>query len=100
MKVNKEKIIEILKRLSGDDIADDVVEAIEFLNDNMDEEISRLTDENAKLKKDLEDTNRYWRDKYVSRFLEKDSDVYTDEEDVDEEEIKEIRIEDVLKEEE
>lgn len=98
MKVNKEKIIEILKRLSGDNIADDVVEAIEFLNDNMNEEISRLTDENAKLKKDLEDTNRYWRDKYVSRFLEKDIDKDIDVED-EEEEVKEIKIEDVLKEE-
>lgn len=98
MKVNKEKIIEILKRLSGDNIANDVVEAIEFLNDNMNEEISRLTDENAKLKKDLEDTNRYWRDKYVSRFLEKDIDKDIDVED-EEEEVKEIKIEDVLKEE-
>lgn len=98
MKVSKEKIIEILKRLSGDDIADDVVEAIEFLNDNMNEEISRLTDENAKLKKDLEDTKRYWRDKYVSRFLEKDIDKDIDVED-EEEEVKEIKIEDVLKEE-
>lgn len=67
-KLSKDELIEKVKKYVGDRTDDETIEIIEDISDSMD---SSDADE---WKQKYEDNDKMWRDKYISRFVEKKED--------------------------
>lgn len=67
-KLSKEELIEKIKKYVGDRTDDETIEIIEDISDSID---SSDADE---WKQKYEENDKMWRDKYISRFLEKNED--------------------------
>lgn len=64
-KLTKNELIEKVKKYVGDRTDDETIEIIEDISDSID---SSDADE---WKQKFEENDKMWRDKYISRFLEK-----------------------------
>lgn len=93
-KLSKDELIEKVKKYVGDRTDDETIEIIEDISDSID---SSDADE---WKKKYEENDKLWRDKYISRFFEKNAEEneYPTDEDDDEKEYK--TFEDLFEEEE
>lgn len=94
-KLSKDELIEKVKKYVGDRKDDETIEIIEDISDSID---SSDADE---WKKKYEENDKMWRDKYISRFFEKNDEEIenpTNEDDDDEKEYK--TFEDLFEEEE
>lgn len=94
-KLSKDELIEKVKKYVGDRTDDETIEIIEDISDSID---SSDADE---WKQKFEENDKMWRDKYISRFFEKNVDGIeerTDEKDDEEKEYK--TFEDLFEEEE
>lgn len=67
-KLSKDELIEKVKKYVGDRTDDETIEIIEDISDSID---SSVADE---WKQKYEENDKMWRDKYISRFLEKKED--------------------------
>lgn len=67
-KLSKDELIEKVKKYVGDRTDDETIEIIEDISDSFD---SSDADE---WKQKFEENDKMWRDKYISRFLEKKED--------------------------
>lgn len=67
-KLSKDELIEKVRKYVGDRTDDDSIEIIEDISDSID---SSDADE---WKKKYEENDKMWRDKYISRFVEKKED--------------------------
>lgn len=93
-KLTKDELIEKVRKYVGDRTDDETIEIIEDISDSID---SSDADE---WKHKFEENDKMWRDKYISRFLEKKEDEL-DTPTEDEEEEKEYNsFEDLFEEEE
>lgn len=93
-KLSKDELIEKVKKYVGDRTDDETIEIIEDISDSID---SSDADE---WKQKFEENDKMWRDKYISRFVEKKEDEL-DPPTEDEEEEKEYNsFEDLFEEEE
>ena len=66
--LSKDELIEKVKKYVGDRTDDETIEIIEDISDSID---SSDADE---WKQKYEENDKMWRDKYISRFLEKKED--------------------------
>lgn len=64
-KLSKDELIEKVKKYVGDRTDDETIEIIEDISDSID---SSDADE---WKKKYEENDKMWRDKYISRFVDK-----------------------------
>lgn len=64
-KLSKDELIEKVKKYVGDRTDDETIEIIEDISDSID------SSDNDEWKKKYEENDKMWRDKYVSRFFEK-----------------------------
>ena len=67
-KLSKDELIEKVRKYVGDRTDDDSIEIIEDISDSID---SSDADE---WKQKYEENDKMWRDKYISRFVEKKED--------------------------
>ena len=67
-KLSKDELIEKVRKYVGDRTDDETIEIIEDISDSID---SSDADE---WKQKYEENDKMWRDKYISRFLEKKED--------------------------
>ena len=67
-KLSKDELIEKVKKYVGDRTDDETIEIIEDISDSID---SSDADE---WRQKFEKNDKMWRDKYISRFLEKNED--------------------------
>lgn len=67
-KLSKDELIEKVKKYVGDRTDDETIEIIEDISDSID---SSDADE---WRQKFEENDKMWRDKYISRFLEKKED--------------------------
>lgn len=67
-KLSKNELIEKVRKYVGDRTDDETIEIIEDISDSID---SSDADE---WKQKFEENDKMWRDKYISRFLEKKED--------------------------
>lgn len=67
-KLSKDELIEKVKKYVGDRNDDETIEIIEDISDSID---SSAADE---WKQKYEENDKMWRDKYISRFVEKKED--------------------------
>lgn len=67
-KLSKDELIEKVKKYVGDRTDDETIEIIEDISDSID---SSDADD---WKQKYEENDKMWRDKYISRFLEKKED--------------------------
>lgn len=67
-KLSKDELIEKVKKYVGNRQDDETIEIIEDISDSID---SSAADE---WKKKFEENDKMWRDKYISRFVEKKED--------------------------
>lgn len=67
-KLSKDELIEKVKKYVGDRTDDETIELIEDISDSID---SSDADE---WKKKFEENDKMWRDRYISRFVEKKED--------------------------
>jgi hypothetical protein len=67
-RLSKDELIEKIKKYVGDRTDDETIEIIEDISDSID---SSDADE---WKQKYEENDKMWRDKYISRFLEKKED--------------------------
>lgn len=85
-KLSKDELIEKVKKYVGDRTDDETIEIIEDISDSID---SSDADE---WKKKYEENDKMWRDKYISRFFEKNDeeneDTTNEDDDDDEKEYK------------
>lgn len=94
-KLSKDELIEKVKKYVGDRTDDETIEIIEDISDSID---SSDADE---WKQKFEENDKMWRDKYISRFFEKNDDVIEDPTDEKDDEEKEYKtFEDLFEEEE
>ena len=94
-KLSKDDLIEKVKKYVGDRTDDETIEIIEDISDSID------TSDSDEWKQKFEENDKMWRDKYISRFFEKNEDETegsTDEKDDEEKEYK--TFEDLFEEEE
>lgn len=93
-KLSKDELIEKVKKYVGDRTDDETIEIIEDISDSID---SSDADE---WKQKYEENDKMWRDKYISRFLEKKEDESDTPTEHDEEEKEYKSFEDLFEEEE
>lgn len=93
-KLSKDELIEKVKKYVGDRTDDETIEIIEDISDSID---SSDADE---WKKKYEENDKMWRDKYISRFLDKKEDELDTPTEHEEEEKDYNSFEDLFKEEE
>lgn len=94
-KLSKDDLIEKVKTYVGDRTDDETIEIIEDISDSID---SSDADE---WKKKYEENDKMWRDKYISRFFEKNAEENEDPTDEDDDDEKEYKtFEDLFEEEE
>lgn len=67
-KLSKDELIEKVRKYVGDRMDDETIEIIEDISDSID---SSDADE---WKQKYEENDKMWRDKYISRFVEKKED--------------------------
>lgn len=67
-KLSKDELIEKVKKYVGDRMDDETIEIIEDISDSID------SSEADEWKKKYEENDKMWRDKYISRFVEKKED--------------------------
>lgn len=67
-KLSKDNLIEKVRKYVGDRMDDDTIEIIEDISDSID------SSEADEWKKKFEENDKMWRDKYISRFVEKKED--------------------------
>lgn len=67
-KLSKDELIEKVKKYVGDRTDDETIEILEDISDSID---SSDADE---WKQKYEENDKMWRDKYISRFFEKNED--------------------------
>ena len=67
-KLSKDELIKKVRKYVGDRTDDETIEIIEDISDSMD---STDADE---WKQKYEDNDKMWRDRYISRFIEKKED--------------------------
>lgn len=92
--LSKDELIEKVRKYVGDRKDDDTIEIIEDISDSID---STEADE---WKKKYEENDKMWRDKYISRFVEKKEDEPDTPTEHDEEEKEYNSFEDLFEEEE
>lgn len=93
-KLSKDELIEKVKKYVGDRTDDETIEIIEDISDSID---SSDADE---WRKKFEENDKMWRDKYISRFLEKKEDELDTPTEHEEEEKEYNSFEDLFEEEE
>lgn len=93
-KLSKDELIEKVKKYVGDRTDDETIEIIEDISDSFD---SSDADE---WKQKFEENDKMWRDKYISRFLEKKEDEVDTPTEHEEEEKEYYSFEDLFEEEE
>lgn len=93
-KLTKNELIEKVRKYVGDRTDDETIEIIEDISDSID---SSDADE---WKQKFEENDKMWRDKYISRFLEKKEDELDTPTEHDEEEKEYNSFEDLFDEEE
>lgn len=93
-KLSKDELIEKIKKYVGDRTDDETIEIIEDISDSID---SSDVDE---WKQKYEENDKMWRDKYISRFLEKKEDELDTPTEHEEEEKEYNSFEDLFEEEE
>lgn len=93
-KLSKDELIEKVKKYVGDRTDDETIEIIEDISDSID---SSDADE---WKQKYEENDKMWRDKYISRFLEKKEDEIVSPTEHEEEEKEYNSFEDLFEEEE
>lgn len=93
-KLSKDELIEKVKKYVGDRTDDETIEIIEDISDSID---SSDADE---WKKKYQENDKMWRDKYISRFLEKKEDELDTPTEHEEEEKEYNSFEDLFEEEE
>ena len=93
-KLSKDELIEKVKKYVGDRTDDETIEIIEDISDSID---SSDADE---WKKKFEENDKMWRDRYISRFVEKKEDELDTPTEHEEEEKEYNSFEDLFKEEE
>lgn len=93
-KLSKDELIEKVKTYVGDRTDDETIEIIEDISDSID---SSAADE---WKQKYEENDKMWRDKYISRFLEKKEDELDTPTEHEEEEKEYNSFEDLFEEEE
>ena len=94
-KLSKDELIEKIKKYVGDRTDDETIEIIEDISDSID---SSDADE---WRQKFEENDKMWRDKYISRFFEKNDDGIEDPTDEKDDEEKEYKtFEDLFEEEE
>lgn len=93
-KLTKNELIEKVRKYVGDRTDDETIEIIEDISDSID---SSDADE---WRQKFEENDRMWRDKYISRFLEKKEDEPDTPTEHDEEEKEYNSFEDLFEEEE
>lgn len=67
-RLSKDELIEKIKKYVGDRTDDETIEIIEDISDSID------SSDDAEWKQKYEENDKMWRDKYISRFLEKKED--------------------------
>ena len=93
-KLSKDELIEKVRKYVGDRMDDETIEIIEDISDSID---SSDADE---WKQKYEENDKMWRDKYISRFVEKKEDEPDTPTEHDEEEKEYNSFEDLFEEEE
>lgn len=93
-KLSKDELIEKIKKYVGDRTDDETIAIIEDISDSID---SSDADE---WKQKYEENDKMWRDKYISRFLEKKEDELDTPTEHEEEEKEYNSFEDLFEEEE
>lgn len=93
-KLSKDELIEKVRKYVGDRKDDNTIEIIEDISDSID------SSEADEWKKKYEENDKMWRDKYISRFVEKKEDEPDTPTEHDEEEKEYNSFEDLFKEEE
>jgi hypothetical protein len=93
-KLSKDELIEKVKKYVGDRTDDETIEIIEDISDSID---SSDADE---WKKKYEENDKMWRDKYISRFFEKNDEENEDPTNEDDDEKEYKTFEDLFEEEE
>lgn len=93
-KLSKDELIEKVKKYVGDRTDDGTIEIIEDISDSID---SSDADE---WKKKYEENDKMWRDKYISRFFEKNDGEIEDPTNGDDDEKEYKTFEDLFEEEE
>ena len=93
-KLSKDELIEKVKKYVGDRMDDETIEIIEDISDSID---SSDADE---WKQKYQENDKMWRDKYISRFLDKKEDELDTPTEHEEEEKEYNSFEDLFKEEE
>ena len=93
-KLTKDELIEKVRKYVGDRTDDETIEIIEDISDSID---SSDADE---WKQKFEENDKMWRDKYISRFVEKKEDEPDTPTEHDEEEKEYNSFEDLFEEEE
>ena len=69
-KLSKEELLEKVRNYLGDRTDDESIEIVEDINDSFD-----LADEDE-WKRKYEENDKMWRDKYISRFFEKEEETH------------------------
>ena len=92
-KLSKDELIEKIKKYVGDRTDDETIEIIEDISDSID------SSDADNWKQKYEENDKMWRDKYISRFVEKKEDE-PDTPTEDEEETEYITFGDLFEEEE
>lgn len=93
-KLSKDELIEKVRKYVGDRMDDETIEIIEDISDSID------SSEADDWKKKYEENDKMWRDKYISRFVEKKEDEPDTPTEHDEEEKEYNSFEDLFEEEE
>lgn len=92
-KLSKDELVEKVKKYVGDRKDDETIEIIEDISDSID---SSDADD---WKQKYEENDKMWRDKYISRFVEKKEDALDAPTEHEEEEKEYISFEDLFEEE-
>lgn len=93
-KLSKDELIEKVRKYVGDRKDDETIEIIEDISDSID------SSEADEWKQKYEENDKMWRDKYISRFVEKKEDELDTPTEHDEEEKEYNSFEDLFEEEE
>lgn len=93
-KLTKNELIEKIRKYVGDRTDDETIEIIEDISDSID------SSDGDEWKQKFEENDKMWRDKYISRFLEKKEDELDTPTEHEEEEKEYNSFEDLFEEEE
>lgn len=93
-KLSKDELIEKVKKYVGDRTDDETIEIIEDISDSID------PSDADEWRQKFEENDKMWRDKYISRFLEKKEDELDTPTEHEEEEKEYNSFEDLFEEEE